>query len=172
MRAHAQAYLSERSTSRAHLRRLLVRRAERANARCEEGDRIPREVLRTWVESALDTATRTQLVDDTRYASDKAATLARRGGSDAVIRARLHEKGVAASDVEQALDALGTRADRALAGALALARRRRVGPFRDKPADRQRELGILARGGFAWEVATRVLAMTLEEAEDALARAM
>jgi regulatory protein len=168
VRAHAQAYLSERSTSRAHLRRLLLRRAERANARCEEAQRVPREVLRTWVDAALDAASCAHLVDDTRYASDKAATLARRGGSDAVIRARLHEKGVAATDIEHALETLGTRSDRALAGALSLARRRRVGPFRDKPAERQRELGILARGGFSWEIATRVLAMTLEEAEDAL----
>jgi regulatory protein len=195
VRAHAQRYLAERSTSRAHLRRLLLRRVERANTRCAEARRVPPEQLRAWVDAALDTAARVRLVDDARYAADRAATLARRGGSDPVIRARLQEKGVAAHDIEQALDTLGTRADRTLVAALALARRRRVGPFRveeeprdddadaaddaSRPAGRDawggapehsRALGILARGGFPWDVANRVLAMSREEAEDLLAR--
>jgi regulatory protein len=195
VRAHAQRYLAERSTSRAHLRRLLLRRVERANTRCAEEHRVPPEQLRAWVDAALDTAARVRLVDDARYAADRAATLARRGGSDQVIRARLQEKGVAAHDIEHALDTLGARADRTLLAALALARRRRVGPFHEggntrgedtethddaaRPARRgawggapgpSRELGILARGGFPWDVASRVLAMSREEAEDLLAR--
>ncbi|NVN42197.1 recombinase RecA, partial [Ameyamaea chiangmaiensis] len=64
-----------------------------------------------------------------------------------------------------------------LAG-LALARRRRLGPFRPLAADdegtsgpdeeglRQRDLGVLARAGFARDVALRVIGM---EAEDAMA---
>jgi regulatory protein len=56
-----------------------------------------------------------------------------------------------------------------LASALTLARRRRIGPFRDGEADeagRRRELGVLARAGFPRPVAARALEMEGDEAEE------
>ncbi len=56
-----------------------------------------------------------------------------------------------------------------LAAALACARRRRLGPYRPPPARksmRQKDLASLARAGFAYDVARRVVeAETAEELE-------
>jgi regulatory protein len=57
---------------------------------------------------------------------------------------------------------------RELAAVRSLARRRRIGPFRRGPSEPEilrRELGVLARAGFAQEVALRALRMEFAEAE-------
>lgn len=53
----------------------------------------------------------------------------------------------------------------------AYARRKRVGPFsRSASPDRQKELGAMARAGFSFTVAKRVLAMEREAADELLDR--
>jgi regulatory protein len=55
-----------------------------------------------------------------------------------------------------------------LAAALVLARRRRIGPFRVAaagPETVRKELGIMARAGFAQEIASTALRMAADEAE-------
>jgi regulatory protein len=63
--------------------------------------------------AALDTLARTGIVDDARYAENRAATLAERGAGDALIRHELGVAGVPADDIERALEALDSECDRA-----------------------------------------------------------
>jgi regulatory protein len=73
---------------------------------------------------------------------------------------------VAAELIEAAVDALkretggGTNDETDLAAALALAKRRRLGPFRApsvRAAYRMRDLAALGRAGFAYEIAKRAI---------------
>jgi SOS response regulatory protein OraA/RecX len=66
-------------------------------------------------EAALGTLTRAGLVDDTRFAHMRAASLAERGRGDAAIRWDLEHQGVAPEVVGSALEALAPERDRALA---------------------------------------------------------
>jgi regulatory protein len=104
-------------------------------------------------------------VDDAAFAATRAARLQRTGHSRRAVGAHLAARGVAA---EIARATLPEDPEAELGAALLLARRRRIGPFRLAPADpvgRVREIGILARAGFAQDVARRTLAMSPEEAE-------
>ena len=98
----------------------------------------------------------------------KTASLARRGGSRRGIQATLAAKGVAAETVQQALATFDPEAEQA--AALALARRRRLGPFRPaatRAAHRLRDLGVLARAGFPHEIARAVIdAVAAEDREE------
>ncbi len=170
--AHAAEYLATRTSSRQHLRRLLLRRATRANALCEVEHRVEAVDIASWVDTTLDEVVRRRLIDDERYAVDKARQLARRGVSDAGVRVRLAAKGVASEAVDDALEELGPRDARGRVAAFALARRRRLGPFRveeDRAERRDADRAILGRAGFSWSVATAVIAASLEDAEEALA---
>ena len=172
VQAHAAEYLSTRTSSRQHLRRLLLRRATRANALVEVEHRVEAVAISSWVEVTLDDAVRRRLIDDERYAVDKARQLTRRGVSDAGVRVRLAAKGVAAAAVDDALDELGPRDARGRVAAFALARRRRLGPFRaeeERAERRDADRAVLGRAGFSWSVATAVIAASLEDAEEALA---
>jgi regulatory protein len=69
----------------------------------EEGER----------EEALATLRRTGLLDDRRFGEARAATLAARGASDALIRHDLARAGVAPEDVDDAVEALEPEPERA-----------------------------------------------------------
>ena len=151
-------YLARREAPRAHLRRLLMRRVERSakvhGTDPEEGEaQVDRILARLEGDGFL---------DDARYAAGRARGLFRRGASKAKIAAKLKEKGVGEETVAGALDDLHAEAeDPEFAAAVALARRRGLGPYRSDPEsradNRRRDLAVMGRNGFAYPVARRVI---------------
>ena len=155
-------YLERYSASTEMLRRTLARRVERrARARGEDpGDFAP------MVEATVARAVSAGLVNDARFAAARLATLRRRGTSGRGAAAKLAAKGVPREVVEGAMRAEGEAApkegDAAVEerAARAYARRRRLGPHRlpeMRAANRARDLAALARAGFPYDLARRVL---------------
>lgn len=104
------------------------------------------------------------LLDDKAFAQTKARSLHRRGMSGRLTRQRLRVAGVDGDTVDEAMagldDELGVDpAGRELQAAAAFARRRRLGPWRAKDRDenRTRDLASLARAGFAYDLARKVI---------------
>ncbi len=99
---------------------------------------------------------RSGLVDDRRYAVGGVASLRRRGASARLIGAKLSSKGVS-RDV--AAGAIGNEADAEREAAWALARRRRLGPYRprERQAFREKDLAAMARAGFGFALAKSVI---------------
>ena len=102
------------------------------------------------------------ILDDRRFAAHKADTLARRGTSQRRIREKLALARVGRDDVDHAVAGLreGTAGDSEFAAAVALARRRRLGPFADPAIRRERRdkhLAAMGRAGFALGLARRVI---------------
>jgi regulatory protein len=152
----ALAYLGNYASSSANLRRVLLRRVKRAaegGAEEAEAAKIIDALIARFLASGL--------LDDRAHAGQAAASLHRRGVPAAGIRYRLAQKGLARELIDAALGALAAEGGSELAAACALARRRRLGPFRpqgERAAQHRRDLGILARAGFGFAVARRVLA--------------
>lgn len=99
-------------------------------------------------------------VDDRGFAENKAAALTRRGFGSRRVAQALRAAAVAADDAEPVVAA--SRAE-ALASALALARRRRFGPYADHaPDDRMqaRQIGAMMRAGHAFAVAQSIVRMS------------
>jgi len=158
-------YLERFASSAANLRRVLMRRVDRSVQ--EHG--TDREEAARWVDDLLARYQRSGLLDDAGYARMKAESLHRRGASTRAIREKLAAKGVARDAVDGALDRVreDVEGDLDLAAALALAKRRRLGPFRapeSRPAHRDKDLAALGRAGFAYEIARRVV--DAEDVED------
>ena len=181
LRNIALYYLDQRGTSRANLRRVLLRRIDRALKEhgAEGGDR---EEQVGWVDTLLDELTRLGLLNDALYASQRARSLAHGGSGARKIRAKLREKGLAPEHIDAAIEALephnANDVDASATGlsaewvaACRLARKRRLGPFRRDDAEpkRERELGTLARAGFGYDIAKRIVEATDRDAlEDAI----
>jgi regulatory protein len=146
------AYLERFASSAENLRRVLLRKVEK---RCRLRGEDPAE-FRDQIDEVVARCVRGGLVDDTRYAQARVATLRRRGGSARAIGARLAAKGVDHATVAAALDAEDGDEH---AAAHALARRRRLGPYRkgERAPYRERDLAALARAGFAFDVARAVI---------------
>lgn len=155
IRRIALHHLDRYESSAAGLRRVLMRRVDRV-VRAGLGEA---GALAVEVEKVVAACVSADLVDDARYAEAAARRLRARGASSRRIRAWLDAKGVDRGVADAAL-AEEEVEDPDLAAALALARRRRIGPWRTGAADpelRRKELGILARAGFPYEVARRAL---------------
>src|SRR5712671_1242376 len=157
-------YLGHYASSAENLRRVLMRRVRR------HSPKTAHEVS-ALIDALVVRYQKSGLLDDAAYAAGRVQSLHRRGGSLQAIRARLAAKGVAASDVAEAVSGLRAAApDPDLGAACAFARRRRLGPYRRGAADHARELGAFARAGFNRRVAEAVLACRNIEAVEALAR--
>jgi len=165
LREAALAYLSRYAASRAALTRVLDRKCLRWARDAEpEAAAAALPGLRQTVRDVVARLAGAGAVDDAAFAASRARSLTRAGRSRCAIAAHLAARGVTGEDARTALP---DDPEAELAAALALARRRRLGPFRaaDTVADPRRELGVLARAGFPQDIATRALHTDLDTAE-------
>lgn len=167
--AAARDYLTRYFTSRAHLRRLLVRRVDRSVS--EHGGE--RSDLVAEVDRVLDRLVEAGALNDAVYARDKVRSLVRRGVSEAGVAQRLAARGLGTERVRAGLDAVREQGvDPGMSGACAYIRRRRLGPYRFdaevRAAHRERDLAALGRAGFRY--ATARAALDLEDVEAVEAR--
>jgi regulatory protein len=145
-------YLERYAAPRVHLRRVLVTKLRR---RANE-ERVDLAEAMTWLDPLLDRLEASGLLNDAKFARDRAARLHRQGSAPRLIRAKLAQKGVTGEVVDQALAALGDEAE--LMAAASYARRRKLGTWGDgNPDHRSRDLARMGRRGFGYDVSRRVL---------------
>jgi regulatory protein len=164
----ALAYLERYASSAENLRRVLQRRVLRAARR----QPVDEAAARGWIDDIVADLEQAGLLDDRAYAEARVMSLRRGGASLYAVRAKLAQKGVDRDVVDTALERLEQRGPAAaLAAAIALARRRRLGPWRTPDARatrRDRDLAALARAGFPLAIARRVVDADAPEALDDL----
>ena len=161
----ALAYLERFAASAESLRRVLARKVDRSARAHEDVD--PAQGA-AWIEALIERYRRSGLLDDHAYAEARTASLRRQGRSARAIADRLAMKGVEREVIDQAMEPTRTPAVE-LAAAVRLVRRRRLGPLRhqaDRAEHRERDLAVLGRAGFSFEIA-RILVES-DEALDAL----
>ena len=156
----ATFYLKRYPSTAEGLRRVLnrrVRKAEMAEAPIViDVQRVIDDIVAKFVHAGV--------IDDRAFAQTKARSLHRRGTSTRVTRQKLRMAGIDGDTLDQALAGLDQELDtdpqqREWQAAMALARRRRLGPFRqkDRQVHRLRDLAAMARGGFDYDVARKVI---------------
>ena len=164
-------YLARYAATEAALRRVLEQRVERWSRRAAmDGDAesvaAQAAAARTIVPDVVRRLVAAGAVNDVAYAESRARSLARAGRSRRAVALHLAAKGV---DPAIAQRALSDDDANELAAALALARKRRIGPFRrgvtPDESGRRRELAVLARAGFPRSVARQALAVDADQAE-------
>jgi len=145
-------YLRRHAASVKQLEAVLTRRVRRAERAL--GEPLPlRDAIARVVQRCVDAG----YLDDRRLAQGRTESLRRAGKSTRLIRQELKQKGLAPSLVDEVTKAT---AGQELEAALALARRKRVGPYRRGQLDRAgrlKELAVLARAGFSFGVAKQVV---------------
>lgn len=151
-------YLARYAASEGRLTEVLRRRALRdAKAHGIEPDEVEARVARV-----VERIRAAGYVDDRAYATSRARSQANRGRSLRRVRADLAHRHVPREIVDAAVERLQEElAEPDLVAAINLARRRRLGPWRESPESRhehrQRDLGVLARAGFAYHIACAII---------------
>lgn len=157
----ATFYLERYPSTAEGLRRVLNRRVRRAEmTEAPVMDNV-QEAISAIVAKFVDAG----VIDDKAFAQTKARALHRRGTSTRLTRQKLKMAGVDGDTLDQAIAGLDQELDtdperRERQAAQSLARRKRLGPFRtvgDRKEHRLRDLAALARAGFAYDVARKVI---------------
>ena len=167
--AAAARYLNRFWAPSAALRRVLMKRVAAAAAWHGEDPAQGAALVEALIGRLLEAG----VLDDGNYAAERARQLHEHGLPGSRIRQRLREKGVGAEHIDAALAAVHRSAqetdddpdgdghhDPDLIAAVAYARRRRLGPHRppEQRAERyQKDLAAMARAGFSYDVARRVI---------------
>jgi regulatory protein len=157
----ALAYVARFATSAAKLERYLVRKLRE---RGWDGERQPDLAALVGRYVALG------YIDDAAYARSRGGSLLRRGYGPRRVRQALAEAGI--DEVTRA----ETRADEAAVrrAALALARKRRLGPFGSSPPDRQqreKQIAAMLRAGHPLDSAREMVDAASETAAEEWAAA-
>ena len=166
----ALTYLRRFTPTTARFRRVMLRKVDRAIA---AGTVVDRDRVAEQLEALILRLAEAGYLDDVRLIRARVEQLHQRGTSAHLIRARLAQQEAPAELVEAALVALREDGrDVELEAAVAYARRRRLGPWSRQPGERrEKELGSMARAGFGYGVASRVLdADTADELDELVER--
>ena len=108
-----------------------------------------------------------RILNDELYSDSKARMFLRRGYSLNKINQSLRSKGIDYKYIKQTIDKIkDNEIEPDFVSALKLCKRRRIGPLRPQ-ANRElfykKDMGILARGGFSFDLSKRVLNLETEE---------
>ena len=108
-----------------------------------------------------------KLLSDEMYSDSKARMFLRRGYSLNKINQSLRSKGVEDKFIKQSIEKIKeNQIEPDFVSALKLCKRRRIGPLRPE-ANRElfykKDMGILARNGFSFELSKRVLNLEFDE---------
>ncbi len=176
LREAALRHLSRFAATEAGLRRVLGNRIRRwaraAEAAGHDAEAVAQEAAAARARAAALAArlVTAGAVDDAAFAAARARRLLGSGRSARAALAHLAAKGVDSATARAAL--AGEEVPDEFTAALALCRRRRLGPFAAAAPEaetRRKWLAALARAGFPGEVARRALATPRAEAEAILA---
>ena len=108
-----------------------------------------------------------KVLNDEMYSDSKARIFLRRGYSLNKINQSLRSKGIEDKYVKQSIEKIKeNQIEPDFVSALKLCKRRRIGPLRpenNRELFYKKDMGILARGGFSFELSKRVLDLESEE---------
>jgi len=156
----ATFYLERYPSTAEGLRRVLNRRVRKA----EMAEAPVIDNVKQAIDAIVARFVAAGVIDDRAFAQTKARALHRRGTSTRLTRQKLSFAGVDGDTLDKAMAGLDQELDtdpkqREWLAAVALARRRRLGPFRqkDRKEHRDRDLAAMARGGFEYQLARKVI---------------
>lgn len=167
----ALRYLARYAASEASLRRTLDNRLRRAAMFHDDfaQDKAAWASLHAAIEDIVAKHKKSGVLNDAAFAETKVNSLRRAGKSAYVIKQKLGLKGVAKAVIDKALLQNNDGADPReveIKAARALAKRKRLGPFRagaSPPEQQRKDLAALARAGFPLDIAREVLNSSIEE---------
>lgn len=150
-------YLKRFESSVDNLRQVLRRRV---NDYARQTPDFDKNEAYQWIEDILSDFERLNYLDDERYTRFKVQNYLAAGKPERYIKIKLQQKGVASAIVEK-LVAEAEYDPHAMA--LKWARKKRIGPFREKEEDRranrQKDMASLIRAGFDYDVACEILGL-------------
>jgi len=131
-----------------------------------KGSKSKKEVT-SIIDEIISNLEKNKILNDEMYSDTKARMFLRRGYSLNKIHQSLRNKGIEDKYVKQSIEKIKeNQIEPDFVSALKLCKRRRIGPLRpdsNRELFYKKDMGILARGGFSFDLSKRVLNLDSEE---------
>lgn len=153
-------YLERFSASKKHFKSVMMRKVKRS---CMEHEDQDYEECRLMVDQVADKFEKLEILNDDVYARAVVTSLRRRGVSRTMIINKMRVKGIESNKALAELNKVDAEnydghEDPELLAGLKLARKKRIGPFFiGEEQNIKKSLGMLARAGFSYDIAKKVL---------------
>ena len=158
----AYSYLEKYSPSKQQLKVYLLKKYLTKI----KGSKTKKEVT-SIIDEIVFNLEKNKILNDEMYADSKARMFLRRGYSLNKINQSLRGKGIDDKYVKQSIDKIKeNQIEPDFVSALKLCKRRRIGPVRpesNRELFYKKDMGILARGGFSFDLSKRVLDIDSDE---------
>ena len=158
----AYSYLEKYSPSKQQLKIYLLKKYLTKI----KGTKSKKEVS-SIIDEILKNLEQNKIVNDELYSDSKARIFLRRGYSLNKINQSLRNKGVDTKYIKQSINKIKeNEIEPDFVSALKLCKRRRIGPLRpesNRELFYKKDMGILARGGFSFDLSKRVLYLDSKE---------
>ena len=158
----AYSYLEKYSPSKQQLKVYLLKKYLTKI----KGTKSKKEVS-SIIDVVISNLEKNKIINDELYSDSKARMFLRRGYSLNKINQSLRHKGIDNKYIKQSIDKIKeSQIEPDFVSALKLCKRRRIGPLRPE-ANRElfykKDMGILARGGFCFDLSKRILKLDIDE---------
>ena len=162
MRNFSFAYIEKYAPSKQQLKTYLLKKYLKSKI-----PSIARSNISDLINVVLEDLEKTKFINDKFYSNSKAKSLLQRGSSINKIRNYLLSKGVNNKYISKTLDKIkDNNEDQDFFSAIKICKKKRIGPARDennRPLFFKKDMGILARSGFDFEVSQRVMELKKDE---------
>ena len=156
IRNFAYVYLEKYSSSKQQLRTYVFKKFLKKNQKISN-----KKELFNLIDTVVSTLVDEKLLNDKYYSDSKSKALLRRGYSLNKIRYSLISKGIDDKYIKSSISKIkDNESDPDFFSAIKTCKRRKIGPCREeanRPLYYKKDISILARSGFSYEISKRVL---------------
>ena len=162
LRSFSYAYLEKYSASKQQLRTYLLKKFLKKKLNINN-----KKDLLILIDEVIATLVKENVVNDKYYSEAKSKVFLRRGYSINKIRYSLIKKGIEEKYIRASISKIKeNEADPDFFSALKICKKKRIGPVREE-SNRglfyKKDMGILARSGFTFDISKRVLDISKED---------
>ena len=162
MRNFAFIYLEKYAPSKQQLRTYLLKKYLKSGTK----DLKKKNVL-DLIDIVLEDLEKSKFINDKFYSEMKAKTLINKGSSINKIRSYLFNKGIGEKYIKNTIEKIvENNEDQDFFSAIKICKKKRIGPSRDennRPLFYKKDIGILARSGFDFEISKKVMELSKDE---------
>ena len=162
MRNFAFNYIEKFAPSKQQLKTYLLKKYLKSKITSNKKNNIS-----NLIDIVLEDLEKSKFINDKFYSDSKAKSLIQRGTSINKIRNYLIGKGVGEKYIKNAIDKINeNNEDQDFFSAIKICKKKRIGPSRDennRPLFYKKDIGILARSGFDFEVSRKVMDLEKDE---------
>ena len=162
MRNFALNYVEKFAPSKQQLKTYLLKKYLKNNSTS-----LKKANISDLIDIVLDDLENSKFINDKFYSESKARSLINRGSSINKIRKYLISKGVGEKYIKNTIEKIiADNDDQDFFSAIKICKKKRIGPSRvedNRKLFYQKDMGVLARSGFDFEVSRRVLDLDKDE---------